>query len=706
MTIPEWSQVKQISVLHREQELAPLPETYSPKNLHVLVRGTVELPAGEYILRVSADDYYYAWVDGEFLGCGPAPGYPQRYFYQEYPISGGGKRTIALHLYYQGLQNRVWNSGDGRFGLWVEILQGGRILACCDERWKYQICNAYSGDIAGYETQFLENFDSREYPEHWEEPAYPDDAWANLIRAEWADYQMEKQPTQNLYLKTRAASQITGIPGGLLLDFEKEITGFVFLRASGRDGQKIRIRYGEELENTGRVRFEMRCNCRYEETWTLKNGISELHGYDYKAFRYVELQFDPDVTILESYAKVRHYPMEDDACRLKCKTDQLEEIFEICKNAVRCGTQESFLDCPSREKGQYLGDAIITAHSHVWLTGKTDMLRKCIGDFIASAAVSDGLMAVAPGSYMQEIADFSLLFPMLPLTDYAFTGDKAFLRGCYPTVKAMTEAFGKYSRPDGLLENVSEQWNLVDWPENLRDGYDFPLTRPIVGQGCHNVVNALWYGVWVMREEMEATLELPSAGYSRQLKEAFQKAFYREDRKLFADSTISDHCSLHANLYAAYFGLLPPEAVDAFEALMLTPGRHCGVFPMYFALAALARGGKYETVYRLLTRDDGYGWRNMLREGATACFEVWGKEQKWNTSLCHPWASSPISLIIEELAGVKPIAGGIRMEPHIPSAISEFDLTIPLRGDRYRIKLTNDELSMERMNNNADTANE
>jgi hypothetical protein len=35
-------------------------------------------------------------------------------------------------------------------------------------------------------------------------------------------------------------------------------------------------------------------------------------------------------------------------------------------------------------------------------------------------------------------------------------------------------------------------------------------------------------------------------------------------------------------------------------------------------------------------------WMNMLREGATTTYEAWGKEQKWNTSLFHPWATAPL----------------------------------------------------------------
>ena len=698
MTIPEWENVRQADVFRREQDNSPMPETGAPKNLHVLVRGCVELPAGQCMLRLSADDCYHAWLDGEWLGQGPAPAYHDRYFYQEYPVEGGRTVTLALHLYYQGLVNRVWNSGDGRFAVWAEFAHGGKVIARCNEGWRYQICTAYSGGAVGYDTQFLEDFDSRLYPEGWERPDFDESAWGRLTPAAWVDYRLSPQSTANLWHGRVEAVSRSCVPGGVLLDFGRERVGTLCAAARGRAGERLTLRFGEELDEHGRVRYEMRCNCRYEETWTLADGVSTLHQYDYKAFRYVEVLGTPSLT--ECWVWERHYPMDDGLCTLSCKQDALEGIFQICKNAVRCGSQEGYLDCPSREKGQYLGDAIITARSQVWLTGKTDLLRKCIRDFMASARVTPTLMAVAPGSLMQEIADFSLLFPLLPLTDYQFTGDKGFLAECYPAVRDMTGAFVEYERPDGLLENVAHSWNLVDWPENLRDGYDFPLTRPVVGEGCHNVVNALWYGANVLRERIEGLLGLPASRRSVQIGEAYRAAFFQPAQGLFADSGKSSHCSLHANLYAAFFGLLPPESVTAYEKLLLTPGRVCGVLPMYFALRGLGRMGRYDALYRLLTRDDAYGWRNMLAEGATTCFEAWGKDQKWNTSLCHPWASGAIPLIIEELAGLKPnpeAEGGFRFEPHLPKALDGFSLQVPFRGLLLQVEKTDGGVRLHKM---------
>ena len=75
----------------------------------------------------------------------------------------------------------------------------------------------------------------------------------------------------------------------------------------------------------------------------------------------------------------------------------------------------------------------------------------------------------------------------------------------------------------------------------------------------------------------------------------------------------------------------------------------CGVYMAYFLLKSLCRMGRYKEAYSLIVSESEHSWYNMVREGATTCFEAWGKEQKWNTSLCHPWASAPITVLVEDI---------------------------------------------------------
>lgn len=70
-----------------------------------------------------------------------------------------------------------------------------------------------------------------------------------------------------------------------------------------------------------------------------------------------------------------------------------------------------------------------------------------------------------------------------------------------------------------------------------------------------------------------------------------------------------------------------------------------GVYMAYFTLAALVKNGERELAEKLTT--DERCWLNMIKEGGTTTFEAWGVDQKWNTSLCHPWATAPIIIFAD-----------------------------------------------------------
>ena len=54
-------------------------------------------------------------------------------------------------------------------------------------------------------------------------------------------------------------------------------------------------------------------------------------------------------------------------------------------------------------------------------------------------------------------------------------------------------------------------------------------------------------------------------------------------------------------------------------------GFACGVMHSYFVLKVLGAYGRCQKMYELLVNEGEHGWVQMLREGATACFEAWGK---------------------------------------------------------------------------------
>ncbi len=668
------------------------------QNHHMLVRKTMHVQKARIDkawIDISADDYYKLYINGKFVSQGPAQSDHLHYYYNHLDIAeylAPGENVIAVHVYYQGLVNRAYNSGDYRQGLIAEIHVNGELASQTDAGWKYRLAEEFEGgEPYGYQTQFPEHIDERRSAGKWREPGFEDQAWSFVEAVDAADYSFVLQPTPNLSVYMRKPDRIEKLgEGRFLIDFGQEITGQFTMRAQGIAGETMEIRCGEELADSGPgVKYALRCNCVYRDFWTLSGGPDALEFYDYKAFRYVEVIGREEAVVPDSFAAiVRHYPFDDESCQFRSDNQRLNQIFDICKNGVKYGSQEHFVDCPTREKGQYLGDNTIVGHSHMLLSGDLRLVKKAISQFALSSSVCPGLMAVVPGNLMQEIADFSLQWPMQLMTYYRQSGDWRFLQEMFPYAVGILRYFKKYDRGDGLLHKVKEKWNLVDWPEELRDDYDFPLTRP-VGPGCHNVINALYYGcLKTVREIGEILGETTPEAEMERTRDSFVRVFFRQKTQLFADAEGSSHHSLHANILPLLFGLTPEGAVDAAVALIREKRLHCGVYTSYFLLKALAKAKEYDLIYDLMTSEDTRSWANMIKEGATTCFEAWGKDQKWNTSLCHPWASAPIPLLIEDIIGLRPAKPGwdeIGFEPHLPDAMPDFTFHMRVRTGRIQV---------------------
>jgi glycogen debranching enzyme len=199
-------------------------------------------------------------------------------------------------------------------------------------------------------------------------------------------------------------------------------------------------------------------------------------------------------------------------------------------------------------------------------------------------------MAVSTSSFMQEIADYSLLLPALVVWVYKCDGDKEFLQSTLPYIKGVYEYFLQYAQEDGLIEGVTEKWNLVDWPDNLRDGYNFPLTKPI-GQGKHNVLNAFWIGFLKAYQSICDTLGERVDLAIDSIEKSFVDLFYNPKLGLYCDSAEKAHTAVHSNILPLLFdiGIDANKEQAIVEFIRQKKLTSMGVYMAYFALAALVK---------------------------------------------------------------------------------------------------------------------
>ncbi len=655
ITTEKFVGVKPIDVFHKELDKQVLEESVI-KNYHVHFRKKIFLDSTSDVrIRISADDYYKLYINGRFVCQGVAPAYFDSYNYNDVNISdfvNEGENIIALHVYYQGLINRVWNSGDNRMGVIADIHSGGKYIGGTDESWRYSEAMEYSGDTTGYETMYLENINFNLKEKNWKVTDFDDKHYINAIVSEDDDHIFIDEPAACIDVYEINPEKIIKLnKTDYFVDFGKEITGQFKMRVSGKKGQKVTIMYGEEADGYD-VRYNMRCNCRYIDECTLSGDCDNFEFYDYKAFRYVKIVTDCDDLDESTFmAVVRHHHFEE-KCFLKSDIKHLEDIWNLCVHTLKVGVQEGFLDCPTREKGQYLGDFTVSGLAYMYITGDSEIYRKTLWDFARTIKVCKGLMSVAPGSIMQEIADFSLQYPLQVLNYYRYTGDIETLKELYPIVCGVVNYFAQYEREDGLLLNANEKWNLVDWPKNLRDGYDVNNEEKEAKRPCHNVLNAFYIGALKCVDEIKRILGEVPDDRAEHISKSYIKVFYDCEKKQFYDTEERLHSALHSNVLPITFKIAPKESLENIRRTIMEKGLCCGTQFSYFVLKALAAMEAYDDELKLITNETEHSWVNMLREGATTCFEAWGKEQKWNTSLCHPWSCAPIIAIIEDIAGV------------------------------------------------------
>ncbi|MBQ8640817.1 MAG: family 78 glycoside hydrolase catalytic domain [Clostridia bacterium] len=652
------------------------PAEFQNRHFRFTKTVTAADPAGEpIVVSISADDYYVLYINDTYVCQGPAPSYLFRYAWNRKDVSAymkPGENRIDVHVFSQGLYNRVWESADLRCGLFCQIEQGDTVLAATDADWLCAEDLRYTGkEHTGYHTQFLEHYDCRltlTEPKPavvTENPVYVlDENPAFIISLQ------PKKPVREWMLLPDAEKRPMG---GMLYDFGTEIAAHIKLSLVGHEGDQIRLLAGEELLTDADpdsmtaedgVRHEMRCNCNYDETITLAEGKNEIRQFDYKTFRYVEIRPVSGSPAWDLSADARYAPFRYEHCSLETNDDRLADVFRICKEGVRVGAQEVFMDCPHREKGQYAGDLTITSHSHLWLTGDVTMLERAIIAQLDSARYFPGIRAVTPGALDQKIADYSLQLPILLKRHYDFTKNLDFLRAAMPTLTGMIEYFKTFMNGDGLLEGVDTMWNLVDWPKNLRDGYDFVL-EPVPEEGPHCVLNAFWTGCLYGYEELCRISGTDYAPIADSVKEAFNNAFFDKADRCYHDSRKTTHSALQSNCIPLYYDICPEGYRDAVAEVVIGKGIRAGVYVTYFMLHGLCSAGYRDAAYRFLICDEA--WYNMVKEGATTCYEAWGKEQKWNTSLCHPWASAPVSVLIEGILGYR--LDGSRKTPELPDGV-------------------------------------
>ncbi len=715
------------------------------KNIHTYFRKDFDLKRQAVRAQVcfSADDYAKVYLNGRLVGQGPEPAYPFAQPYYRVDVTDmlqAGPNCLAVHAYYHGLVCRAFNSADNRSGLIlkldVALADGSRQTLVSNGAWKCFASESFPSDRTfGYATQFNENIDLTKEPVGWRTPGFDDAAWAAPL-VDGQDHKFVRAITPPL--ERRRVEPVTCKkigPGRWFIDFGAEVVGHARIRVKGQRGHVMTVWHGEELSepaglfqiHTGRlsqperarasggaatgaatVRHDMRCNCDYVDKVTLSGADDLVEFYDYRGFRYMELIDVPGTPRV--WVEVRHHPFDWEASHFASSSETLNCIWEISKRGVQMGCQGVVVDCPTREKGQYTGDTYMTVVSHLLLTADPTLAKKAIIDWHLSQRFDPGMLCVAPGGFRQELAEWSLLWPVMLDYYYQVTADKKLVARLVKAeaLQKLMDWFRKLENAGGLLEGVDKhKWVLVDWPANLRGGYDYEATK----DGVNTVVNAFYYGALRSAGQLMRVAGRDGSRYdqrAQRLCQAMNQRLWDAEKGVYIDGIHEDGApspktTLHASAFPLHFGVARKADAAGIVELIRRERLNCGIYAAPYVLSGLWNVGQGELAYELLTCKDKRSWHEMIRSGATTCMEAWAPELKWNTSWCHPAGGTPVWLVVDRLMGLRPAEPGfrtLRAAPQLPQDLKWVEVRFPTvsgavearyeKGKTYRLTVPKD----------------
>lgn len=473
------------------------------------------------------------------------------------------------------------------------------------------------------------------------------------------------------------------------------------------EGTIVEVAYCEELHE-GRVNpfvtLSLGPTCNMDH-FVARGGPQTLEVSGYRGGRFVEVHLVyPSPRVLPA-APRQAFGEPDDRSRprglaLRVRTAYphtvgsiatgdalLDRIWEAGARTLAACTEDAVDDCPTRERGEWLGD-VVTVGAAIAGAAFSDLrvFRKALIDAALNAR-EDGMVAgLCPGT-VEHIPSYAATW-VEGVVDYVeLTGDRSVLALLYGSMTRNVDALAAYLGPEGLTDGDGSAyplgWVFVDWGYVPNEGpADMVLTMHLL-----NAVRSglRWYAMltgrpaassgdpWPPADGALADL-LPDSSPSEADRRRFEDYEARVTAVLrrYLDACLSPQLDwtrlgYHRAVLAMRHGLIgaehEEEVLDAIahhqdrcfpndpsaprnDAPFKSEPRLITPYFYHYAMPLFAEADRME--YVLEQYRSCWGW--LLADDHTTLCEVF--DRRW--SQCHQWSGSPTWQLSRYVLGLQP----------------------------------------------------
>jgi hypothetical protein len=521
---------------------------------------------------------YRLFVNGEIAGHGPARSFPEEVFYDTFdtsPLIVEGANHIAVILQpFTGVTGYEPTSRLGLLAAGEAIAANGSAFAfASDASWSARAADWYADEpnLISLPVGFQEHYRANLEPEDWKLGAC-EDGWGPVfiigpagtppwlrIAARPVAKLVETPALPRLLWRANLPAQKTPTISNLAHSFNVDVQSAIPLTLGDSewidtaDGNLVAFDLGKTrlarpglavASCEGDVRLECFYSTTYEDRPKADSGFngpregacdsfepvagrsSQWLALAPRGFRYIcvrqtgsgRCRFRLDLRHVEYPYPERASPAIDDP--------ELQVIWHTAAETLRSATNDTFVDCCSRENVLWTLDACISGKAAFYTFGDTAMWGRClrlIGQGIDGQGVP---MAVVPAhaSFMCLI-DQALAW-VGSCRDYEnLTGDPIAADVAESVRRLLTLCAGHITT-DGLFAPPAYAWHWVDWAPIDRSPYSLPINALLLlaADAAQSLAASAGYGPLLDLAERLAVQLRPRLS-----------AFYDEDSTCFID---------------------------------------------------------------------------------------------------------------------------------------------------------------------------
>lgn len=695
-------------------------------------------------VRVSADQRYKLYVNGEFVGFGPQRGDVQHWFYETY--------DLAPHLQTgeNWITSIVWNFGrwspmaqhSARTGFVLSGAIGSEKLSTPNgwevlrlDGWSFDMMHAGVGQFyidigpgeiveANARTVLLSG-DAIGEPgkQHkWRKPhgvsqaedrgsngggtpwmlvprslppmRYDRRAEAPTFRRGFAGDSGDVGPKDGQPLWSKSENDLkTPIrlePGKpILLDYGELLCAFPLLFVKCEGKAEVKLTYDEGLWRPeggkgNRSDVKGKSSKGYQDVFRLDGYSWVFEPLWWRTYRYLRIESDAPVEILSIEAAETGYPLKE-VSSFEADDPSVKPIWDVSvRTAERCAG-ESYFDCPYYEQLQYVGDTRIQALIGYYL-GRDRALQRNAVETLGWSIMENGLtQSRYPSRQTQVIPPFSLWWVLMVWDQMLY--DRDFQESRYRQAGAVVEAWNRLAADAGY-------WCFGDWVPTwgwgVPPGGKASLMHGLLAQWAAAAANIM--AILATKDVSPHDLEEANR-YRASMAESLRENIKRSGEGLLKDGeATSEHIEALWRCLQGHLDVpIDPWPTDA---LAKANAARCTYYFSYYKHLAMfgqpvgeSRPEKPSNTgepYPFDYLEEMQPWKEMLSNGLS----TFAENPEPTRSDCHAWSAHPILGFFQIVAGVTSTAPGwkrARIMPH-PGKLKRFDARIDHPDGELRVR--------------------